>query len=453
VADAALTDSGFYVVQPGDTLAQLAARFGTTIDEFVALNNLAGPDVLEVGQTLQVPGRSLDHASSFKIVPDSEIVYGPTTIGFDVAAYAKIKSGFFRVHSQQLGEEYYSGVELLSQVALDYSVNPRILLALLEYQAGWLSEMNPSEEQKLYPMGIVDANRQNLYSQLLRTANVLNEGYYNWRYRGMESMLLADGSAIIFSPQLNAGTVAIQYFFGLISGRAEWELHVSEQGFFQTYLSLFGDPFRSALDPVVPYNLSQPTLTLPFASGETWYYTGGPHGGYNSGSAWSSVDFAPPAPPDDLLAREGFCYVSPNWVTAVAPGIVARSGGGYVVLDLDFDGNEHTGWNIVYLHVSSREVIAEGTRVSTGDRLGHPSCEGGFSQATHLHIGRRYNGEWIPANCLQCTPDVQVPSFVMSDWEVYGYVGQEYQGGMRKKGAEDRLAEQGRDNPLNQVRY
>jgi len=40
---------------------------------------------------------------------------------------------------------------------------------------------------------------------------------------------------------------------------------------------------------------------------------------------------------------QGDCYVSPNWVTAAAPGVIARSGEGYVVLDLDGDGDEHTG--------------------------------------------------------------------------------------------------------------
>ncbi len=35
--------------------------------------------------------------------------------------------------------------------------------------------------------------------------------------------------------------------------------------------------------------------------------------------------------------------------------------------------------------------------VETGDNLGHPSCEGGESTGSHIHIARKYNGEWIPA--------------------------------------------------------
>jgi hypothetical protein len=36
--------------------------------------------------------------------------------------------------------------------------------------------------------------------------------------------------------------------------------------------------------------------------------------------------------------------------------------------------------------------------VEAGDLLGHPSCEGGESTGSHIHIARKYNGEWIPAS-------------------------------------------------------
>jgi hypothetical protein len=205
---------------------------------------------------------------------------------------------------------------------------------------------------------------------------------------------------------------------------------------------------------LVPPDLKQPAFTFPFASGETWFFTGGPHGGYNSGSAWSAVDFAPPAPPDDLIFEQGYCYISPHWVTAVAPGVIARSGDGYVILDLDFDGNEHTGWTAMYLHISSSGIIAEGTRVNTGDRLGHPSCEGGFSTATHLHFARRYNGEWIPADCQYCPPGVAAPRLKFSGWSVYLSDESEYQGYMLNDTIQgERRAEQGREDPINHVAY
>jgi murein DD-endopeptidase MepM/ murein hydrolase activator NlpD len=68
-----------------------------------------------------------------------------------------------------------------------------------------------------------------------------------------------------------------------------------------------------------------------------------------------------------------------------------------VVLDLDGDGRETTGWDILYLHLAARGRVAEGSFVERGQQLGHPSCEGGRATGTHVHIARKYNGEWIPA--------------------------------------------------------
>ncbi|NDJ84253.1 MAG: LysM peptidoglycan-binding domain-containing protein [Chloroflexi bacterium] len=446
--------NGTYTVQPGDTLQMIAARFAVPLDTLAQANGIVDVNQLEVGQTLQIPSTNQDSSTGFKIIPDSEVVFGPSASDFDVAAYLKLRPGFLRVYSEEINGELWSGVEIINRVATDYSVNPRLLLALLEYQSGWLSNPTPDAEETLYPMGVVDPNRQDLYRQTLYAANTLSEGYYGWRYRGMQATNFTDSSTLVFDPGLNAGTVAVQYFFSRVSSQPEWEFDVSEQGFFQTYLSLFGDPFRSAVEPLVPSDLQQPVLAYPFPAGEVWFYTGGPHGGYNSGSAWAAIDFAPPAPPDDLIAREGYCYISPYYATAAAPGVVARSGDGYVILDLDFDGNEHTGWTLVYLHLSSQDVVQEGTRVNTGDKLGRPSCEGGFSTATHLHFARRYNGEWIPADCQQCTVQLSAPPMVLSNWRVYLLGGQEYQGTLvHTKTDELRRAEQGREDPINQVQH
>jgi hypothetical protein len=51
----------------------------------------------------------------------------------------------------------------------------------------------------------------------------------------------------------------------------------------------------------------------------------------------------------------------------------------------------------MYLHLASNDKIRTGMLVKTGDLIGHPSCEGGSATGTHVHIARKYNGEWIPA--------------------------------------------------------
>jgi murein DD-endopeptidase MepM/ murein hydrolase activator NlpD len=100
-------------------------------------------------------------------------------------------------------------------------------------------------------------------------------------------------------------------------------------------------------------------------------------------------------------------------------GIVTRSDFGAVVVDLDGDSYAGTGWVVLYMHLESRDRVAVGTPVQVGDPLGHPSCEGGFSNGTHVHIARLYNGRWVSA-------DGNLP-FQIGGWQAQG-LGREYDG-------------------------
>jgi murein DD-endopeptidase MepM/ murein hydrolase activator NlpD len=132
-------------------------------------------------------------------------------------------------------------------------------------------------------------------------------------------------------------------------------------------------------------------MQLPFEPGQTWSFTGGPHGGWDSGSAWAAIDFAPPGEPAG-------CVTSDAWVVAIADGVIVRTGTGEVIQDLDNDGYEQTGWDVLYMHIETRDRVLPGAYVYAGERIGHPSCEGGISNGTHVHLARKYNGEWIPAD-------------------------------------------------------
>jgi murein DD-endopeptidase MepM/ murein hydrolase activator NlpD len=112
-------------------------------------------------------------------------------------------------------------------------------------------------------------------------------------------------------------------------------------------------------------------------------------------------------------------------VVAAAEGLIVRADRGAVVQDLDGDGSEHTGWTILYMHIRSDQRVEVGSFLRAGEKIGHPSCEGGFSTGTHLHIARRYNGEWIPA-------DQDLP-FNLDGWISAG-VGSEYDGFLKRNG-------------------
>ncbi len=55
-APASTAGTGSYTVQPGDSLGEIALRFNTTVAALASLNNIVNPDLVYVGQTLLVPG-------------------------------------------------------------------------------------------------------------------------------------------------------------------------------------------------------------------------------------------------------------------------------------------------------------------------------------------------------------------------------------------------------------
>jgi murein DD-endopeptidase MepM/ murein hydrolase activator NlpD len=195
------------------------------------------------------------------------------------------------------------------------------------------------------------------------------------------------------SPTLNPGSVALQVLFSKLNDQEDWRRTLyDEDGFISLYMKMYPDPWTMAdeAQPLFPNGLSQPRLELPFAPGERWSFTGGPHRSWNSGSPRGALDFSP-------VTGESPCTTSRAWVTALAAGKVTRSGDSVVAIDLDGDGYEQTGWVLVYLHVASQDSISPGSWVEVDEPLGHPSCERGKSTGTHVHLARKYNGEWIHA--------------------------------------------------------
>ncbi|MEI7848512.1 MAG: LysM peptidoglycan-binding domain-containing protein [Chloroflexota bacterium] len=406
-----------YTVQAGDYPSSIAEQFGITTDQLLAANNMGSDAVIFPGDTLLVPaintpiaplsgsaGGQLASSDYFKILPDSELVFGPLSALVDVDAYILQQGGFLATFSQEVNGETLTGTQILNRVAHSYSVNPRVLMALLEFRSGWISNPTPSNDYN--PIGYVDDFHQGLYRQLTWTANMLNQGFYSWKESKVQYWQLVDGSQVVPQPGINPGTAAVQHFFSQLDGKDTWGMDTGPDGFFLTYTKMFGYPFDLAIEPLIPAGLAQPAFSLPFKSGEVWQFTGGPHAGWDSGSAWAALDFAPPGEPIG-------CAPSEAWSTAIASGVIIRADYGAVVQDLDGDGLEQTGWTILYMHMDPRDRVQVGTQVKVGDKIGHPSCEGGEANANHLHIARRYNGVWIPA------ADPRLP-FVMEGYVASG---------------------------------
>lgn len=384
-----------YYAQAADTLQVVAIRFGVQPAEIASVDPIPASGFLNPGQLLVIPRRLGNTTSSKHLLPDSEVVYSPSAIGFDAAEFARQAGGFLHSYREwHRSTGLKSGGEIIMRVAIENSINPRLLLALLEYHSGWVTGQPATQTDRDYPLGKVDLKEQGLYNQLVWTVNQLSIGYYAYREGRLTEIRFSDGVKMRLAPDLNAGTAALQYYFAQLYRGQEWlDALNPEVGFPALYASLLGNPWERAsrVEPLFPPGLSQPPLTLPFGRNWTWAFTGGPHGAWERDGAYAALDFAPGS-------NQSGCVESRAWVVAAAAGLVVRTGPGLVVLDLDGDGYEQTGWVLVYLHVATEDRIPLGEWVAAGDPLGHPSCEGGFATGTHLHIARKYNGEWVPAD-------------------------------------------------------
>ena len=102
-------------------------------------------------------------------------------------------------YSEIVDEISLTGAEIVDKVAREYSVDPRLLLALLDYRSGWV-QGSDTENVSEYPLTNDAPSRTGLFRQLSWAANELNRGFYSRRVGGLPEFSLADGTQVQVSP-------------------------------------------------------------------------------------------------------------------------------------------------------------------------------------------------------------------------------------------------------------
>ncbi len=117
-------------------------------------------------------------------------------------------------------------------------------------------------------------------------------------------------------------------------------------------------------------------MALPFAVGQTWTLTGGPHGWSGSAAPWSSVDLAGG---DQVVraARAGTAYtMCTGWIRVI----------------------HDRGYSTDYYHLWS-SISVNGASVAQGAFLGYTGTDvtcGGSASGRHVHFGLRQNSAYVP---------------------------------------------------------
>ncbi|MEO8456771.1 MAG: LysM peptidoglycan-binding domain-containing protein [Chloroflexota bacterium] len=109
------TNPTTYTIEEGDTLSKIANKYGVTVDELTAANNIEDVDFIVIGQTLTIPGLEVAEPAP---QPDA-IPVPPPPLQFPE-------------------KPYDPDIEaMIEEFSADYGVNPNTVKALATIESGW----------------------------------------------------------------------------------------------------------------------------------------------------------------------------------------------------------------------------------------------------------------------------------------------------------------------------
>jgi LasA protease len=124
-----------YITQPGDTLTAIAGRFKLETWQISSPEEISSQGYLPPGQLLFIPPGDILPPDTAGILPDAEVVNSPTALGFNSVRFIKEANGFLSTYQEQVNDQMMTGAQIIDRVALESSINPRLLLAFLEYRS------------------------------------------------------------------------------------------------------------------------------------------------------------------------------------------------------------------------------------------------------------------------------------------------------------------------------
>ncbi len=309
-----------------------------------------------------------------------------------------------------VGDRNQSLAEVVVGQAYLYSLNPKLLLALLEYQSQLLSDPNPSAERLDWAMAFhgEDEKWQGLHAQLRWAARELRRGVRDYPVV-TELTYKPDGDEEVKGPLpegLNAASYAVLRVLAQTRTPEEVAQLLADGSFVATYSKLFEDP-RAPLGPLPgpaqPFlrsPLPKPTYVTSFFDHEypflvqngslvSWWGRRETEVSYDGHDGW---DYGL-RPPDPILAAAPGTVV---WVGNSDDGCATPARG--VIID---HGN---GYRTLYWHLSEIHVEL-GQQVSAGDQLGIVGASG-CAIGPHLHFQTQYLGRDVdPYGWCSTEPD------------------------------------------------
>lgn len=344
---------------------------------------------------VQVPPPAPPRAT---LINRERFFYEPNFYAAQVQAYLDTQPGPLRGLRAPIGDREQSLAEIVSSAATYISVNPKVILTLIEQQSGALTNPAPSEDQLKWLLAYRGENerRAGWVAQLDWLRRELHRAQSD--FPNNPQLTYADASRSPLPPGLGVADYAIARVLAQTTSAADLpnKLDRGNSSFVATYTRLFGDPREAPVDlpaPAVPFlslPMDKPHQITSFfdhdspflqQNGSIVTYRGersiDPRMSYDGHDGWD-IAMLPPEPV--LAAADGTVVFAGN----AADGCNTRA----VVID---HGN---GYRTLYWHLG--KVTAQPGPIKRGDKVGVAGASG-CGTGPHLHFSVQYLGRGTDA--------------------------------------------------------
>jgi Concanavalin A-like lectin/glucanases superfamily/Dockerin type I domain len=362
---------------PTDILAAIGLR-GLSLGDLLAL---AGPRLSPpTGSPLDRlwPSRVLQVELLVPPVSNGQFVWGPNVGSFDPRAFLRGKGSPLADHGDD--------VALWASYS---SVNPKLLLATLEYRYGLIGRLPPGAS--------AGEIRGLIGDTAVTMATAYYEHLYAWGERrpssspppaGPPTVVLEDGTTAVIDSEATSGSYGLAVALAASSNAGEFVAALTPtdlRSFGRVFGSLFPDvDLQSTANDVTPTDLPAATLLqFPFPLGATWRF-GGPH-------SWNG-DGTPPFSSMDFFSGNSSCS-APAYLYSVsaASGAATRMGGYTCWMEIDHGA----GWTTSYYHLRNMGLSGGVERNAALGTIACEVCAGGFATGPHVHFSLKYNGAYV----------------------------------------------------------
>jgi len=316
-----------------------------------------------------------------ELLSDGQFVWGPNVGEFDIRSYL--------INRNSELYQYADDIEMWARYS---SVNPKILLTILELRYGYVTRIADDIDAEEI-RSVIETTSMDLavaFYEHLHTWGERRESRDREEISINPTLLFTDGSTLQISPKHTSGTFAIAATVAISADFDTWVTTLFELND-ENFLGVLGVLFPE-LDPLDERNDINPSIAppdplfqFPFPLGATWRFNG-PH-------SWAG-DNTPPFSSMDFATGTGSCESPPDmWTVASAAGTAIHPSG----YDCWTEIEHSPEWTTSYYHMTNT-IDPQGDYLYPNASLGQIACEicaGGYATGPHVHWTVKYNGAYV----------------------------------------------------------